>query len=116
MPHEFILDYLFPLEPQVKRMFGNHSIYIGPKIYLATRKSEKSPLDDGIWIGTSVEHHASLKAQFPSIINLRIYKIKKWLLLPVTVADFEEVAIKICELIKAGDPRIGVLPKPKKKQ
>lgn len=116
MPHEFILDYLFPLEPQVKRMFGNHSIYIGPKIYLATRKREKNPLDDGIWIGTSFEHHKSLKTQFPSIINLRIYKIKKWLLLPVTAANFEEVAIEICELIKAGDPRIGVLPKPKKKQ
>lgn len=116
MPHEFLLDYLYPLELRVKKMFGNHSIYIGPKIYLATRKSTKNPLDDGIWIGTKFEHHESLKAQFPSITNLNIYNVKKWLLLPVTAPDFEEVAIEICELIKADDPRIGVLPKPKKKK
>ena len=36
--------------------------------------------------------------------------------LPANAEDFEEVAIEICELIKAGDPRIGVLPKPKKKK
>ena len=116
MPHEFLLDYLYPLELRVKKMFGNHSIYIGPKIYLATRASEKNPLDDGIWIGTSFEHHESLKTQFPSITNLKLYKVKKWLLLPVDAPDFEEVAIEICELIKADDSRIGVLPKPKKKK
>ena len=116
MAHDFILDYLYPLVPRIKNMFGNHSIYIGEYIYLATRNSEKNTLDNGIWIGTKLEHHESLKAEFPSITHLRFYKIKKWLLLPVDAADFEEVAIALCELIKAGDPRIGVLPKPKKKK
>ncbi len=116
MPHEFILDYLYPLVPRIKKMFGNHSIYIGAKIYLATRESEKNPLDDGIWIGTKIDYHDSLKAQFPSLTNLKLYKIKKWLLLPVDADDFEETAIGICELIKSGDPRIGVVPKPRKKK
>lgn len=116
MAHEFIVDYLYPLDLRIKKMFGNDSIYIGEKIYLATRHSEKNELDNGIWIGTDIPHHESLKTQFPSIINLRFFKIKKWLLLPSDAADFEEVAIELCELIKADDPRIGVLPKPKKKK
>lgn len=116
MPHEFILDYLYPLEPRIKKMFGNSSLYIGEKIYLATRDSDKNTLDNGIWLGTKIEHHESLMKQFPSLTNLRFYKIKKWLLLPVDAPDFEEVAIEICELIKADDPRVGVIPKAKKKK
>ena len=116
MAHKFIIDYLYPLDTRIKNMFGNHSIYIGAKIYLATRHSEKKPLDNGIWIGTKMEHHESLKKQFLSLTHIRTYKIKKWLLLPVEAEDFEEVAIEICELIKSGDPRIGVLPKPKNKK
>lgn len=116
MPHEFILDYLYPLEPRIKRMFGTHSLYIDDKIYLATRDSEKNELDNGIWIATNIDHHESLIEQFPSLTYLRMIKMRKWLLLPVDVSDFEEVAIGICELIKSGDPRVGVLPKPKKKK
>lgn len=116
MPHEFLLDYLYPLVPHIKRMFGMHAVYVGPKIYLVTRDNEKNPLDNGIWIATDVVHHESLKTQFPSLINMTVYKIKKWLVLPIEASDFEEVAIEICELIKSGDSRIGVLPKPKKKK
>ncbi|MEL6926842.1 MAG: hypothetical protein AAFO94_22570 [Bacteroidota bacterium] len=116
MPYDFILDYLYPLPVRTKKMFGNTSIYIGDKIYLATRKSDKNPLDNGIWIGTALEHHDSLKAQFPSIGHLRIYKIKKWLLLPADAEDFEEVAISLCDLIKQEDPRLGVVPAPRKKK
>jgi len=116
MAHKFIVDYLYPLVPRIKNMFGNHSLYIGDKIYLATRHKEKNPLDNGIWVGTKVEHHESLQKQFPSLTNIRTYNIKKWLLLPVDAEDFEEVAIEICELIKSGDPRVGVVPKPKKKK
>jgi len=47
--------------------------------------------------------------EFPSIRKLQIYKIKKWLLLPLDADDFEESAIKMCELIKQGDERIGVV-------
>ena len=116
MPHEFILDYLYPLVPRIKKMFGTHSIYIGAKIYLATRESAKKPLDNGIWIATNIEHQDNLKAQFPSLINISVYNIKSWLVLPIEAADFEEVAIEICDLIKADNPRVGVLPKPKKKK
>ena len=108
LPHEFILDHLYPLPIQTKKMFGNHGIYVEDKIVLAVRDNENKPIDNGIWIATSAKHHDRLKSQFSSLKNLTLYNIKKWLLLPVESEDFEERAIEICELIKSGDPRIGV--------
>ena len=55
-----------------------------------------------------IRYHDSLKKQFPSLTHIKLYKIKKWLMLSVDADDFEEVAIEICELIKKGDERIGV--------
>ncbi|MEM9526475.1 MAG: hypothetical protein AAGA31_07690, partial [Bacteroidota bacterium] len=109
------LDYLAPISPYVKRMFGNYAVYAGDKIYLATRLNQKAPLDNGIWIGTELAHHDSLKNQFPSLTALHSYRIKKWLLLPDTAEDFEAVAREICLLIVAEDPRLGVAIVPKKK-
>ncbi len=107
MPHDFILDYLYPLPVRIKKMFGNHAVYVGEKIVLATRDNTNKPIDNGVWIATKTEYHESLKSQFPSIINLRLYNIRKWLLLPSDCEDFEQVVIGICELIQANDPRIG---------
>jgi len=108
MQHKFILDHLKPLEPSIKVMFGNHAIYIQDRIHLATRANLDDPKDNGIWIGTCCEHHESLKSQFPSLTNLKAVNVKKWLLLPDTADDFESVAIELCDMIKKGDPRIGV--------
>ena len=108
MPHAFILDGLFPLEVRVKKMFGNYAIYVEDKIFLATRHHIHKPIDNGIWIGTSHQHHESLKKEFPSITNLRLYNIKKWLLLPEESDTFESTALHICDAIKSGDPRFGV--------
>jgi hypothetical protein len=33
-----------------------------------------------------------------------------WQVLPADAADFEEAALRACELIVAGDPRIGKVP------
>ncbi len=114
MPFEFVLDYLFPIQPFVKRMFGNYAVYAGDKIYLATRQSSKDPVDNGIWIGTEVKYHDSLKADFPELTNLNSYRIRKWLLLPDTAENFEAVARELCLLMVAEDPRLGVRVPPKK--
>lgn len=115
IPHEFILDYLYPLPIRTKKMFGNVSIYCGDKILLATRHRTDNPLDNGIWIGTKVEHHEALKAIIPELRNLQIYKIKTWLLLAEDEENFEERALQIVDLIKADSPLIGNIPKPRKK-
>lgn len=116
MPFEFILDLLYPLEPTIKKMFGVSAIYIEEKMYFALRQKEEDTLDNGIWVATDLEHHESIKAQFPSLTHLNNVPIKKWLLLHEDHDDFETVATELCELIKKGDSRVGTLPKPKKKK
>jgi hypothetical protein len=37
-------------------------------------------------------------------------KVTGWQLLPVDAPDFEEAALHACELVLAGDPRIGKVP------
>jgi hypothetical protein len=37
-----------------------------------------------------------------------------WQILPADAPDFEEAAMRACDLIIARDPRIGKLPKPRK--
>ncbi len=114
IPHEFVLDMLYPLPFRTKKMFGNIAIYVGGKIVLATRQKEENPIDNGIWIGTKREHHSVLKELFPSLRNLETYKIKTWLLLPEEAEDFEETTLKITELIKENNNLIGNIPPPRK--
>jgi hypothetical protein len=42
-------------------------------------------------------------------------KITGWQVLPADAPDFEESAQRACDLIAAGDPRIGKVPGVKKK-
>jgi hypothetical protein len=39
----------------------------------------------------------------------------KWLYLPEEAEDFEEIATRLVDLITEEDPRVGVLPKPRKR-
>lgn len=117
---DFVLDYLHPLEVKVKPMFGCHSIYAGNKILFITRKKPVHEDSNGIWIATSHEFHESLKKDFPSIQSVHVLNDGKgetgWRLLHEDADDFEASAIRLCELIKAGDERIGKIPKSKKKK
>jgi hypothetical protein len=38
-----------------------------------------------------------------------------WQVLPADAADFEEAALLACELIHSRDPRIGKVPKPRRR-
>ncbi len=113
IPYEFVIEDLISLGPLVKRMFGVHSIYIGETLFLALYRGDKHPQDHGIWIGTERKHHQYLKQHFPSIRALQGVPIKKWILLPEDSESFEEDAFRICQMIKNGDERIGVLSKKK---
>lgn len=74
--------------------------------------------DNGIWVSTKAEHHATLKKIFPSMRSIQVLGngATNWQILPVDADDFEESAIKICDLILKGDARIGNVPKPKKRK
>lgn len=118
IPFSFIVEYLASRNPAVKPMFGCQAIYIGEKIFLILRKKSPADPDNGVWVATERQHHASLKLQFPSLRNIAVFGTQDsaWQNLPADAADFEEKAIELCDLIKKNDSRLGRIPKPKKKK
>ena len=65
--------------------------------------------DNGVWIATTEEHHASLLTEFPAMRSISVLGsgVTGWQVLPADAPDFEEAALHACALIHAGDPRIG---------
>ncbi|MES2620690.1 MAG: hypothetical protein V4615_07550 [Bacteroidota bacterium] len=116
---EFVFDYLLPLEPVVKPMFGCHALYVGEKIVLILRERNDHPEANGVWLATSSEHHQSLKSELPSLCSIYILSDGKaetnWQMLPSAADDFEISVIRVCEMVKHSDNRIGKVPKGKKK-
>ena len=94
-------------------MFGCYAIYIGGKICLILRKRKDHPGINGVWLATSIEHHASLMKEFPAMKSIDILgkSPTNWQVLPETSEDFEQAVIRACELVVRGDRRIGRVPK-----
>lgn len=120
IPFEFVFDHLVPLDVTVKPMFGLHAIYANGKIMLVLRERNDQKDTNGVWVATNTEHHKSLQKDLPSLRPFSIYskavKETEWQLLPVDSDDFETSVIKVCELIKRGDARVGRIPKPGKQK
>jgi len=117
IPHEFVLDALAPLSPRTNPMFGCLAVYVREKIVLILRDRPASTADNGVWLATTEEHHESLHRDFPNMRSIKVFgkKVTGWQVLPVDAPDFEESAQRACDLIAAGDPRIGKVPGVKKK-
>jgi hypothetical protein len=117
MPHEFVLDALATVAPRTRSMFGCLAIYVGEKIVLCLRDKPANAEDNGVWLATQVEHHASLRREFPNMRSIRVLgkEVTGWQVLPSDAPDFEEAALRACELILARDPRIGKVPGARKK-
>jgi hypothetical protein len=60
-------------------------------------------------LATTEERHQSLRREFPNMRSIQVFgkKVTGWQLLPADAKDFEETALRACELVLAGDPRIG---------
>jgi hypothetical protein len=120
-PFEFVLETLESITPSTRPMFGCHAVYHGDRIVLILRRREAHPGDNGIWVATTRDHHPSLKREFPSLRSIALFGEENetsWQNLPEESPSFEEDALRLCELVMAGDPRIGKTPKrrsPKKK-
>lgn len=102
-----------------KPMFGCTAVYVGEKIVLILREKEPHDQDCGIWIATTVEHHESLKNELPGMRSIKVFESEGptgWQVLRSSSPDFEEEALKACELILEGDERIGKIPARKNKK
>jgi hypothetical protein len=125
IPHEFVLDALSSLEIRTRPMFGCIAIYAmsqqrrdsQERIVLVLRDKPTHAEDNGVWLATMVEHHESLRREFPNMRSVGVLgkKVTGWQILPVDAPDFEAAVLRACELIAASDPRIGKVPGAKKR-
>ncbi len=117
IPFEFVLERISRLKPYVRPMFGCHAVYVGEKIVLILRDKDSHPRDNGVWIATYPEHHASLREIFPSLRSIEAFGPGEtsWQNLPVDADDFESKCEEACDLLLLRDPRIGRIPGVKKK-
>lgn len=97
-------------------MFGCTAIYVAEKIVLILRQKPSYERDNGVWLATTHEHHESLRDDFPNMRSIELLgePVSNWQVLPIDAPDFEESAMRACELVMAGDPRIGRVPKSRK--
>ncbi|MBI4904061.1 MAG: hypothetical protein HY820_10530 [Acidobacteria bacterium] len=112
VPHQFVLDALTALSPTTRPMFGCLAVYVADKIVLVLRDKREQTADNGVWLATTVDHHDSLRREFPNMRSIQALgkAVTGWQVLPADAPDFEEAALLACERILARDPRIGRVP------
>jgi hypothetical protein len=93
-------------------MFGCLAVYVARKIVLILRDKRDATADNGVWLATTKEHHDSLRREFPNMRSIQLLGkgVTGWQILPAGAPDFEEAALRACDLILARDPRIGKIP------
>ena len=93
-------------------MFGCLAVYVRDKIVFVLRDKRDQTEDNGVWLVTTTEHHQSLRREFPNLRSIQVWgkKVTGWQVLPAAAENFEEAALRACELVLAGDPRIGKVP------
>ena len=116
LPLRFVLDAVAAMAPATRAMFGALAVYVGEKIVFLLRDRPDEPGANEIWVSIANEHQESLSSEFPNSQPVRIMgiEINGWRLLPVDAADFEESALRACELVIARDHRIGKVPNSKR--
>ena len=115
LPHQFVLDSLAPVISATRSMFGCLAIYVDDKIVMCLRDKPDHVADNGIWLATTHDHHASLCRDFPNMRSIAVLgsAVTGWQILPADSPDFEESALSACQLVIDRDPRIGKIPKPR---
>ena len=117
VPHAFVLDALTPLSPYTRPMFGCLAVYVQNKIVLILRDKRENTTDNGVWLATTEAHHESLRREFPNMRSIQVLgkPVTGWQVLPAEALDFEATALHACDLVLAGDSRIGKVPKSSKR-
>jgi hypothetical protein len=114
-PYPFILEALGPLAPEVRPMFSGFAVYVGEKIVLMLRDSQKQTEDNGVWLVFSETANLAdpgIRKDFPSIRLIKLLggKIAHWRLIPADSPTFESEALRACELLLKHDVQFGRIP------
>lgn len=97
---------------ELKSWFGGRTVTWHGRHYLVLM-AQGEPWQ-GVLVATSHEHHASLRAEFPALGPHPV--LRKWLYLPEAAGTFERDARRLVQCVRACDPRLGILPSPRKKR
>lgn len=117
IPFDWVLSELESLGPTTNPMFGCTAIYVDEKIVFILRERPNNSEDNGVWLATTREHHASLRKELPSLRSIGVLGgggETGWQILPASESDFEDEVLRACAMVLREDPRIGKIPKPKK--
>jgi hypothetical protein len=112
IPFDFVLELLEPVGPRTRPMFGCTAVYVEDKIVFILRDKPAPAADNGVWIATTPDHHASLAADLPSMRSITVFGpgVTGWQNLPSDAIDFEESVERACRMVERGDLRIGKIP------
>ncbi|MEZ4297674.1 MAG: hypothetical protein R3B70_22125 [Polyangiaceae bacterium] len=113
VPFDFVLDELAEMEPETRPMFGSIAVYVEDKIVFVLRERESAPHDNGVWVATTREHHASLRGELPNLRSISVLGdggVTGWQMLAADAEDFEEAVRRACSMVLRGDPRVGKVP------
>ncbi len=95
----------------LRSMFGAKAAYLDGKLMLCFCATEEPWR--GVLVCTDRAHHPDLRTEFPGLTPHPI--LPKWLYLPEAHGQFEALAVRLVILARQRDPRLGVLPRPRKK-
>ncbi len=103
-----------PLEADVtfvlRSMFGAKAVYLDGKLMLCFCHGEEPW--HGVLVCTDRTQHATLRADLPELAPHPV--LPKWLYLSGNGADFDRRAVRVVELARRRDPRLGVMPQPRR--
>lgn len=114
IPYGFILEHLLRDDIVIKPMFGCYAVYAGERLclFLVERQDpleprSSGPKQNGVYIATTSTHTAGLMAEIPHARPQQLKGGKVWIFASSDLPEFEEYAVRACELISLGDARIG---------
>jgi hypothetical protein len=96
----------------IRSMFGARAAYLDGKLMLCFCAGDEPW--QGVLVCTERAHHPALQDDFPELIPHPI--LPKWLYLRETAEAFERTAERLVALARQRDPRLGVMPQPRKKR
>jgi hypothetical protein len=86
--------------------FGFVACYVHGRLMLVL--ADKRPPWSGILVPSDRARHAALRGLVPA---LRVHPVlKKWLVLRPSAQTFEDDALRLADLARGDDPRLGVEP------
>lgn len=112
LPYDFVLRSLYPVRPKIKKLLGGYGLYLNQKLILFLReRNDITPEFNGVFVATVPEFYKELQQEIHTSRMEFDFDGSKdsWIFISEDLPEFEQKVNLACELIKAGDERIGKL-------